>query len=147
MALDFGGSHNSGIISKAIYNNTTGSPLTFSTQTNGEMQLWYYMYTDQMPAVVNGIADNSNKKFQFDVVPNPMNNTGKLVYSLANAASVESSVLDVTGKLIAHMNNETETQGVHEITIGTGEQLASGIYFAKLTVDGITYTKKFIVTE
>ena len=147
LPLDFGGSHNSGIISKAVYNNTTSAPLTFSTQTNGEMQLWYYMYTDQMPAVVNGIADNSNKQFQFEVVPNPMNNNGKLVYSLANAANVESSVLDVTGKLIAHMNNETEVQGVHEINIGTGEQLASGIYFAKLTVDGVTYTKKFIVTE
>jgi hypothetical protein len=76
-----------------------------------------------------------------------MNNNGKLVYTLKNTSSVEASVMDITGKLIAQMKNETEETGSHEITIGNGEKLSSGIYFARLSVNGNIYSKKFIVTE
>ncbi len=145
--IDFGGNHNAGIVSKATYNNTTGSFLGFSTQTNGEMQLWYYMYTDMPLSTSTAINDNNSKGIHFEVMPNPMNNNGKLVYTLEKAAKVESSILDVTGKLVANMSSETESEGMHEIAIGNREKLASGIYFAKLSIDGIVYTKKFIVTE
>ena len=141
------GNKKAGLVSKATYNNNTANTLFFSTQTDGEMNLWYYMYTSQPLATSTAINDDSKKGIYFEVMPNPMNNNGKLVYSLESTAKVESSILDVTGKLVANMSAETESEGLHEITIGNGEKLASGIYFAKLNVDGVVYTRKFIVTE
>jgi hypothetical protein len=146
LPIEFGGPNNAGIVSKAYYNNTTNLPLTFSTQTNGEMQLWYYMYTEQ-PLATTGINSPGKADMYFEVMPNPMNQNGKLVYTLTKTAKVESTITDLTGKAIAHMSSETEQEGTHEITIGNNEKLASGIYFAKLSVDGVVYTKKFIVTE
>lgn len=149
LPIKFGkyGNKKAGLVSKATYNNTTGSTLFFSTQTNGEMQLWYYMYTSEPLATATAINDNSAKGIYFEVMPNPMNNNGKLVYTLTNEATVESSIMDVTGKMVAQMGNEEQEEGTHEITIGNGEKLSSGIYFARLSVNGIVYTKKFIVSE
>lgn len=141
------GNKKAGLVSKATYNNTTSSMLFFSTQTNGEMNLWYYMYTSQPLTIVNAINDDTKKGIYFEIMPNPMSSNGKLAYNLENSAEVESTIVDVAGKLIAHMPKEIETEGAHEITIGNGEKLASGIYFANLTINGTTYSKKFIVTE
>ena len=118
----------------------------FGFTTNNEMQLFYYMYTTQLPSGL-GIKDVSASSFNFSVVPNPMNNSGKLVYTLDKSAKVEASIVDVTGKAIAQLNSENEQQGTHEIAISNGSKLASGIYFARLSVDGVVYNKKFIVTE
>lgn len=141
------GNKKAGLVSRAVYNNTTANTLYFSTQTNGEMQLWYYMYTLQPLATSTAINDNSADGIYFEVMPNPMNNNGKLVYTLKSQAAVEATVVDVTGKLVAQMRNENEEPGAHEINIGSGAKLSSGIYFARLSVNGIVYTKKFIVSE
>lgn len=141
------GNKNAGLVSKASYNNTTGNVLFFSTQTNGEMQLWYYMYTSEPLRSATAINDNNKKGIYFEVMPNPMNQNGKLVYTLDKTAKVESSIMDVTGKTVAQMANEVQEDGVHEINIGENEKLSAGIYFAKLSIDGIVYSKKFIVTE
>jgi hypothetical protein len=147
LPLEFGGSNDAGIVSKATYNNTTSLPLTFSTQTNGEMQLWYYMYTDLPLSTSTAINDDANSAIHFEVLPNPMTSNGKLVYHLDKPAKVESTILDVTGKAVATLTAETQQEGTHEIAIGSNVELASGIYFAKLSIDGIVYTKKFIVTQ
>ncbi len=149
LPIKFGkyGNKKAGLVSKATYNNTTGSTLYFSTQTNGEMQLWYYMYTSEPLSTSTAINDNSAKGIYFEIMPNPMNNNGKLIYTLTTTSNVESCIMDVTGKLVAQMDNEKEVEGTHEIVIGNGEKLSSGIYFARLSVNGIVYTKKFIVSE
>lgn len=141
------GNKKAGIVSKATYNNTTNGILTFSTQTDGEMNLWYYMYTDQPLSTVSAINDDAKAGIYFQVIPNPMNGNGKLVYELSENATVESSIVDITGKLVAEMNTEQQEEGVHEISIGSSERLSKGIYFARLNINGTVYSKKFIVTE
>ena len=141
------GNKKAGLVSEATYNNTSGSPLTFSTQTNGEMNLWYYMYTSAPLNPFSAINDNNAKGIYLEVMPNPMNNNGKIVYTLEKAAKVSADVCDVTGKLIAQMGEEYEEEGTHEITIANNEKLSTGIYFVRLNVDGVVYTRKFIVSE
>lgn len=138
--------HNSGLVSRATW-NILEPFVTFSFQTTGEMELFYYMYTTEVPNAVTAINDDSQKGIYFQVMPNPMNDNGKLVYTLTNSAIVDASVIDITGKLVAQMTNETEDAGVHEINIGNAQKLSSGIYYARLSVNGTVYTKKFIVTE
>ncbi|MFN8323440.1 MAG: T9SS type A sorting domain-containing protein [Chitinophagales bacterium] len=148
LPIKFGkyGNKKAGLVSVANYNNTTGSFLTFSTQTDGEMQLWYYMYTLQPLTTVNSINNPSEKGLYFEVMPNPMNNTGKLVYNLEEDAVVESYITDLTGKAVAHLSKESQSEGTHEISI-TDQNLSAGIYFASLNINGTVYTKKFIIAE
>ncbi len=149
LPIKFGkyGNKKAGIVSQATYNNNTGNTLFFSTQTDGEMNLWYYMYTEQPLSSVSALNDDSKSNIYFQVMPNPMNGNGKLVYELTESAIVESSIVDVTGKLIAEMKAEQQTDGIHEISIGNSERLSKGIYFARLNIGGTVYSKKFIVSE
>lgn len=149
LPLKFGkyGNKKAGLVSQATYNNNTNGTLFFSTQTDGEMNLWYYMYTEQPLSTVSAINDDSKAGIYFQVMPNPMNGNGKLVYTLDKSATVESSIVDITGKVVAEMKPEAQEDGVHEISVGTTERLSKGIYFARLNINGTVYSKKFVVTE
>jgi hypothetical protein len=143
------GKHNgnsSGLVARTTWDVTQSLPVTFGFTTSDEMQLFYYNYVTELPAQVSSVKDNAKESVFFQVVPNPMNNNGKLVYSLDKAANVNASILDVTGKVVTALKEGSENEGVHEITIGNGN-LSKGIYFARLSVNGTVYTKKFIVTE
>ena len=75
-----------------------------------------------------------------------MNSNGSIVYTLDKTAKVSATVVDVTGKTVALLNEESQAEGVQRVSIES-EKLAAGIYFARLTVDGNVYTQKFVVTE
>jgi hypothetical protein len=143
------GKHNgqrSGLVARTTW-NVTQPFVTFSYQTSGEMQLFYYMYTRTVPDGLTAINDNTRKGIYFQVMPNPMGGSGKLVYTLEKPAQVQASVVDITGKIIASTTAENQESGVHEIALGNNGKLAAGIYFARLNLNGLVYTRKFIVTE
>lgn len=121
--------------------------VTFGFTTADEMQLFYYFYTSELPSGTTSINDVNAKAIQFDVMPNPMNGNGKLVYTIEENATVQATVVDVTGKVIAELASENQSEGTHQVNIGENTQLSKGIYFARLNVNGTTYTKKFIVSE
>lgn len=142
------GKHNgnkSGLVARSSW-DVQQPFVTFGFTSKDEMQLFYYMYTNQDPFAVNSINDDSKVGIYMQVMPNPMNNKGKLVYALDYSAKVAASVVDIAGKTVAHLAQESQSEGVHEIVIGN-EGLSPGIYFATLSVNGSVYTKKFIVTE
>jgi hypothetical protein len=141
-SLDF---RTSGVICQTVWNNTSGNYIHFGFTTSDEMQLFYYMYTDQLPAgAATGVKD-IKPSFDFNVYPNPMSEMGNIAYTLTDAASVGASVLDITGKEIASLKNEKEQPGTYNVNIGKQQMLSAGMYFARVTVNGESYTKKFIV--
>ncbi len=138
--------HKSGLVARTTWN--VGQPIvTFGLTTNDEMQLFYYMYTSEPTNATTAINDDTQKAMYLQVYPNPMNGSGKIVYTLDRAAQVQAEILDVAGKKVATLASENEQEGVHQVSIGSTEKLAKGIYFVRLAVDGDIYTKKFIVTE
>lgn len=140
------GSVNAGLVARTSW-NVQEPFVTFGFTSNDEMQLFYYMYTSQPLDAATAINDDTQKGIFLSVVPNPMNGNGKIVYTLENSAIVKASVTDITGKVVAELTQENQTEGTHEITIGNNENLSKGIYFANLSVNGTVYTRKFIVTE
>lgn len=148
MPVKFGKHNNkkAGLVARTTW-NVQQPIVTFGFTTNDEMQLFYYYYTSQLPDGLNAINDQNSAKIYMSVVPNPMNGNGKIVYTLEKGATVEASVVDITGKTVATLNREKQDEGMHEITIGNNEQLSAGIYFARLVIDGSIYTRKFVVTE
>jgi hypothetical protein len=120
--------------------------VSFGFTTEDEMQLYYYFYTDQ--PLENATAINEvDKNIFFTVYPNPMNGNGKLTYHLDKSALVSANIVDISGKEVALMSPTQQESGTQLIELDANKQLSPGIYFAKLTVDGSVYSKKFVVTE
>ncbi|MCW3127955.1 MAG: hypothetical protein JWO03_3613 [Bacteroidetes bacterium] len=136
----------SGVVAQTIWNNTGGSLIHFGYTTSDEMQLFYYMYTTRMAGDSTniGVQNVKSSDFNFMVYPNPMSETGTIMYTLDNAATVQASIIDITGKEVALLKEEKNHAGTYQMDMGTSE-LSKGIYFARLNVNGTNYTKKFVV--
>jgi hypothetical protein len=67
--------------------------------------------------------------------PNPFNPSTRLAVELDRAARVDLSVYDLRGALVARLLDGPLSAGRHEVVFG-GDALASGLYFASLSVDG-----------
>ncbi|MBN1153985.1 DUF4623 domain-containing protein [candidate division KSB1 bacterium] len=66
--------------------------------------------------------------------PNPFNPETRISYDLSRSAHVKLDLFDISGRHILTLLDKRETAGSHSLTVN-GRQLASGIYFYKLTVD------------
>jgi hypothetical protein len=139
------GSKKAGLVARTSW-VITEPFVSFGFTTEDEMQLYYYFYTDQ--PLENATAINEvDKNIFFTIYPNPMNGNGKLTYHLDKSALVSANIVDISGKEVALMSPTQQESGTHLIELDANKQLSPGIYFAKLTVDGSVYSKKFVVTE
>ena len=134
----------SGLIAETVYKNGSSSYQTFGFTTAQEMQLFYYLYTSEVPAAL-GLKNINKTTFDFSIYPNPMAGTGTISYTLSSPSTVNASVLDITGKEIATLKDDKEQAGSYTINISQDKALSAGMYFAKLTVNRETITKKFVV--
>jgi flagellar hook assembly protein FlgD len=85
--------------------------------------------------------------------PNPFNPTTRMAFFVAGSASREVTleVFDLRGAKIRTLAERAMEPGEHSIvwdgTDSRGRTLASGVYFAKLTVDGETDAAKMIMLK
>jgi len=76
--------------------------------------------------------------------PNPFNPITVIPYSLAEQGKVTLEVYDMVGKLVTTLvNNETKTPGNYQVSFDA-HNLATGVYFTRLTFNGKTLTKKML---
>lgn len=83
--------------------------------------------------------------------PNPFNPSTKIRYSIPKASYfgnfVKLTVYDITGRQVAILVNQVQRTGVYEVDFD-GSNIASGIYFYKLTVDNkFSDVKKMVVLK
>ena len=80
--------------------------------------------------------------------PNPFNPTTTIRYSVPRTGLVTINIYDVLGEKIATLVNEEKPAGNYSIqfTIGS-RQLASGIYFYRMTAGEFIQTKKLIILK
>jgi len=78
--------------------------------------------------------------------PNPFNPSTVIRYSLAENGFINLKVYDLTGKTVAVLVNENQKTGSYEVNFD-GYNLASGIYFYKLSVNDFTQTKKMVLLK
>jgi len=99
--------------------------------TRGEPVLEYHFYcdADESPQPANASVQN---------YPNPFNTNTSIRYSLRNPAKVKINLYNTKGQMIKTLLNESVAQGNHEISYKNSD-LATGIYFYKLMIDGKTH--------
>jgi len=78
--------------------------------------------------------------------PNPFNPATTISYSIPKRGKVSLKVYDLIGREVAELVNEEKSPGTHNVKWETGN-FAGGVYFYRLSTDGITVTKKAILLK
>lgn len=79
-------------------------------------------------------------------VPNPFTNNSVITYNLNETANVSVQIIDVTGKVVATIDEGNQAAGEHNITID-GSTLAEGTYFYTFTAGTYQVTKRMVVSK
>jgi hypothetical protein len=83
--------------------------------------------------------------------PNPFNPTTTISFSLPTKGTAKLEIYNVLGKLVAVPFSGTVEAGDHQVVWDgkneTGEAVASGVYFYRLTADKYTDTKKMMLLK
>jgi M6 family metalloprotease-like protein len=84
---------------------------------------------------INDISNTTPKEYKLEQnYPNPFNPTTTISYTLPQAGKVVLKVYDVLGSEIAALIDEVKETGYHTV-IFNGSNLASGLYFARITIN------------
>jgi hypothetical protein len=67
--------------------------------------------------------------------PNPFNPTTRLTYELSTAGTASIALFNVMGQQVRSLDLGSRPAGAHSVTVDAAG-LASGLYLARLTVDG-----------
>lgn len=78
--------------------------------------------------------------------PNPFNPSTMITYSLGREAHVRLCVYNILGQTVKTLVDDDAAAGIHKVvwdgTDSRGRQLASGIYFYRMTAGEYTFTRK-----
>ena len=91
---------------------------------------------------VEEIDNSIPKEFALDQnYPNPFNPVTNIKYRLPESAHVTIKVYDLIGREVALLVNEVKQPGIYQVSFD-GENLASGVYFYRMTSDNFTAVRK-----
>jgi len=78
--------------------------------------------------------------------PNPFNPVTSINFALSKASEVKLSVYNISGQIVAELVNGTKQAGLHTVDFD-GSKLNSGVYYYTLEADGLSITKKMVLTK
>jgi subtilisin-like proprotein convertase family protein len=130
--LDVGGSW---VLS--IYDGATGD--------TGTLMAWGLTIGVMAPTSVDSTPHDIPADLQLmQNYPNPFNPTTTIVYKVASRQSVRLSVYDILGGEVATLINEQMSPGSYSVQFD-GKNLASGVYFYRLSTTNFVQTKKLVL--
>ncbi len=157
----FGGTNNFATIAGSFIpgHGTTLEPHSYSftdaITNNGN---WYYRlkqidldgtinYTD--PVQVNTLTGVDDRRLPTEFTlaqnyPNPFNPTTRIEYALPKQSSVRLDVFNTLGQLVSTLVNAKQPVGYHSVEFDASG-LGSGIYFYKLTAEGVSISRKMLL--
>ena len=93
----------------------------------------------------NPVAED-NLGFSTSSYPNPFNPTTTISYTIPKDGKVEIKVYDALGREVTTLVNEVKPAGKYNVVFNAAN-LASGVYFYRLTVNDLAVTKKIILMK
>ncbi len=83
--------------------------------------------------------------------PNPFNPTTTISFKLARSGNVRLDVINMLGQVVTTLHDGVAARGINSVvwdgTDGGGHQVASGVYFYRITTDGGVQTKKMMMLK
>ncbi len=115
--------------------------LTFrATDTEG-------LFAEQtMPVVITLVTSNIESPTPLTLYPNPASTQVDVHYFVDEPARVSVAVFDLVGKRVAGHEPASQPRGKHVASLAV-DHVAPGIYLLKLTTNGITQSKTFLVVR
>ncbi len=108
----------------------------------------YNLVTDVEFARVSGLPEKFDLSQNY---PNPFNPVTTMRFSVAERSHINLTVYNLLGQRVIELVNEDLAAGIYNVkwdgTNSTGEPVASGIYFYKLTADEKSMTKKMLLLK
>jgi hypothetical protein len=80
------------------------------------------------------------------ISPNPFNPTTNLSFTLTNTATVSLMIYDMLGRQVADLAHGPLGTGEHRVTFDASA-LPSGMYFSRLTVNGVPTVKRLMLAK
>ncbi len=102
-----------------------------------------YEYSDIVEVELNNLPNQFSLGQNY---PNPFNPTTNFEFQIANSGFVNLKIFDVLGNKVETLVNEEKEPGLYKIKYNA-IHLASGVYYYRLTANGFTDTKKFILLK
>jgi hypothetical protein len=98
------------------------------------------------PTSVETEGEQPKEYFLAQNFPNPFNPSTKISYGIQEAGVVNLKVYSILGSEVTTLVNEHKSAGNYEVNFGKNE-LASGIYIYRLTVNNFVQTRKMILEK
>ena len=99
-----------------------------------------------LPNSVENEGEQPNEYFLAQNFPNPFNPSTKISYGIQEAGIVNLKVYNILGSEVVTLVNEHKPAGNYEASFGKNE-LASGVYIYRLTVNNFIQTRKMILEK
>jgi hypothetical protein len=100
--------------------------------------------TIQVQAACNGVSVKEiRSENNFTIIPNPLESTTLIEYTLQQNSLVTLKILDMSGREMATLVNEVQQRGSQKVIFETND-LQIGIYLCVLKTDLEIQTKKII---
>jgi hypothetical protein len=126
------------------WNVTQAAPVTFGFTTKDEMQLFYYMYTNESP-YATGVTNIDKDVNSIAVYPNPASNKATIAVNAGEADELSITLTDIQGKVISTLNPIVR-KGLNEIELNTSAlNLNAGLYLVKATGHHFNKESKLII--
>lgn len=142
------------------WENWTGTPVQISSTPAATTTLYdspnYYLYAGTPAGSVwrsyygtgtGGSTSGLLPGSSFSVYPNPVSGgIASASFNLPSPGSAGISVYDITGRLVIALPSAELSEGSHTVGFST-ENLAPGVYFARLSHQGTSVTTTMVVTR
>ena len=95
--------------------------------------------------IFTGVPDEVFNDFSCNIYPNPFSDKAIIEYTLEKEAAVKTVVYDLSGKLIATVEDCKKPAGVNRVTFDADKySCPEGMYILKIFVDGEMVSKRII---
>lgn len=135
-------------LDEIILKDENGNPIRFISENWNNKDVILYEL-----AVIIGISDDINpnddtNKLNINIYPNPVWNTLNIEMNLLSNSNINIELLDIFGKTLKNNETSAKVSGHQIIRIDLNNaQVASGLYFCKIKVDGKIETVRKIVVK
>ena len=108
---------------------------------------WLAQYVKDHPTGVERTVSTIPANYKLDQnFPNPFNPSTKIRYSIAKASRVTLKIYDILGREVQTLVNEMQAPGQYTLTFNA-QNLASGIYFYRLSAGNFSEVKKLMLLK
>lgn len=138
----------------SFYWDTSGMPegsVYVYGKINDFVNAMVYDYSD-FPLTIHhpsGVSIPGIQPVEFSLqpnYPNPFNASTTITYTAPEKSRVELSVYDVEGRLVGNLLNGEISPGAHQ-TVWNANDAASGIYFARIVLQGLNSGETFTAAQ